>query len=256
MRRLTGHTWTWWSAPVRDGRGFPPPTLQPMAPPIVLVHGLATSSSRTWGETGWLDLLADAGRETVPIDLPGHGTACGAVEQRALDDLEGWVLDQFPAEPVDAIGFSLGARLLLTIASASPDRFHRLVVAGVGRNLFEPDADRGRRIAAAIRGTDSPEDPEAHHFHSLADAPDVDREAVGALMSRPRPELSTESLATISCPVLVVLGDADFAGPADPLVGALPDARLVTLRNVDHFATPKSFEFLDAGLRFLDAVPG
>ena len=46
-----------------------------MAPPIVLLHGLATSSARTWGETGWLDLLADAGRETVPIDLPGHGVA-------------------------------------------------------------------------------------------------------------------------------------------------------------------------------------
>ena len=30
------------------------------APPVVLVHGLATSSARTWGDNGWLDLLADA----------------------------------------------------------------------------------------------------------------------------------------------------------------------------------------------------
>jgi hypothetical protein len=38
-------------------------------------------------------------------------------------------------------------------------------------------------------------------------------------------------------------------------VAALPDARLVTLRNVDHFATPESFTFIDAMLGFLDAIP-
>ena len=54
--------------------------------------------------------------------------------------------------------------------------------------------------------------------------------------------------------MLVVLGDKDFAGPADPLVDALPNATLRTLRNVDHFATPKSFDFIDAGLEFLDAL--
>jgi pimeloyl-ACP methyl ester carboxylesterase len=45
---------------------------------------------------------------------------------------------------------------------------------------------------------------------------------------------------------LIVLGDQDFAGPADPLLDRLPHARLVTLRGVDHFATPKSFGFIDA----------
>jgi hypothetical protein len=28
------------------------------------------------------------------------------------------------------------------------------------------------------------------------------------------------------------------------------------LRNVDHFATPESFGFIDATLEFLDAIPG
>jgi hypothetical protein len=55
--------------------------------------------------------------------------------------------------------------------------------------------------------------------------------------------------------VLVVLGDRDFAGPADPLLDKLPDARLVTLPGVDHFATPKQFGFIDAALDFLGAVP-
>jgi pimeloyl-ACP methyl ester carboxylesterase len=55
--------------------------------------------------------------------------------------------------------------------------------------------------------------------------------------------------------VLVAVGDEDFVLPADRLVHALPDARLVSLRRTDHFATPESFDFIDATLEFLDAVP-
>ncbi|MGI9621495.1 MAG: alpha/beta fold hydrolase [Acidimicrobiales bacterium] len=226
-----------------------------MSAPVVLVHGLATSSARTWGETGWLDLLADAGRVTAPIDLPGHGTASKPNDPAEFDDLEQQVASQFPAERVDAIGFSLGARILLTIAAEDSTRFERLVVAGVGRNLFEADEDRGRRIAAAIAGDADPADPEASHFSSLAAAPDVDRSSLAALMASRRPPLEPDTLAEIACPVLVVIGDQDFAGPADMLAGALPDSELRVLKGVDHFATPKSFEFLDAALDFLGASP-
>ena len=53
--------------------------------------------------------------------------------------------------------------------------------------------------------------------------------------------------------MLVVIGDKDFAGPGEPLADALPNAELVTLRNVDHFATPKDFGCIDAALDFLGA---
>ena len=58
----------------------------------------------------------------------------------------------------------------------------------------------------------------------------------------------------MTCPTLVVLGENDFAGPAGPLVDALPDARLVTLPRTDHFATPKDFRFMDAALDFIGAA--
>ena len=58
-----------------------------------------------------------------------------------------------------------------------------------------------------------------------------------------------------TCSTLVVIGDKDFAGPGDPLVAALPNASLTVLRNVDHFATPEAFAFIDAALEFIDAIP-
>ena len=58
-----------------------------MPAPVVLVHGFATSSARTWGDNGWLDLLADAGREVIPIDLLGHGEADKPHDPAAYADL-------------------------------------------------------------------------------------------------------------------------------------------------------------------------
>ena len=80
--------------------------------------------------------------------------------------------------------------------------------------------------------------------------------ALAAVLRRPgaAPFVPAE-LAAVTIPVLAVIGDRDFAGPVDPLVEALPDARAVVLRNVDHFATPESFGFIDATLEFLGAVP-
>ncbi len=115
---------------------------------MLLVHGFASSFERNWREPGWVDLLAESGREVIGVDLPGHGTGRG------------------------------------------------------------DGAGRGEAVDPA-------------------------------------------SLAEVTCPVLVVLGDRDFAGPAGPLLDALADARLVEIRGLDHFATPKDFRFVDAALDFL-----
>jgi pimeloyl-ACP methyl ester carboxylesterase len=67
--------------------------------------------------------------------------------------------------------------------------------------------------------------------------------------------VTSEHLARLTMPVLVVIGERDVAGPGEPLADALPDATCLTLAGVDHFATPKQFGFLDAALEFLGAVP-
>jgi pimeloyl-ACP methyl ester carboxylesterase len=218
----------------------------------LLVHGFASSFERNWKDTGFSDLLADAGREVIGPDLLGHGKADKPHDPRAYADLEGDLERHLPSSgTIDAVGFSLGARVLLGVAARHPDRFGRIVVGGVGANLFrggDPEP-----IARAVTGDVDAEHPVARFFAAAAAGSGNDREALAACLRRPDSGVGRDALARITCPVLVVLGDRDFAGPADPLLEALPDARLVTLTRCDHFATPKDFRFLDAALDFLDA---
>jgi pimeloyl-ACP methyl ester carboxylesterase len=220
------------------------------APAVLLLHGFATSAARTWGENGWLDVLADTGRTVLAPDLLGHGTAPKPHDPAAYTDLASVVAEGLPDTPIDGVGFSLGARTLLQLAVRRPEQFRRLVVAGVGANLFQPE--RSSAIGQALRGDADPEDPVARYFAGLAAHPDADPEALVALSQAGGRPFTADELSMVSCPTLVVLGDQDFAGPADPLVDALPDARLVTLPRTDHFATPKAFKFMDAVLDFLD----
>lgn len=76
-----------------------------------------------------------------------------------------YVLERLGEQPVDAIGFSLGARTLLALALDHPDRFRRIVLAGVGDNLFR----RGGSIGGARRCRRGDADvPMVHHFRQLA----------------------------------------------------------------------------------------
>jgi pimeloyl-ACP methyl ester carboxylesterase len=55
----------------------------------------------------------------------------------------------------------------------------------------------------------------------------------------------------VTVPALVVIGDRDTVGPADRLTAALPQARMVVLKGVDHYATTSNFRCQDEVLRFL-----
>lgn len=229
--------------------------------PVVLVHGWGGSFATTWERSGFTALLADAGRTVIGVDLLGHGTAPKPHDPDAYADLTERVVAALPTSPVDAVGFSLGAATLLRTAIAQPARFRRLVLAGIGRNVFERDEDSAKAIVAAIEAggavhDDGSDDNRARLFAQYASQEGNDPAALAAIMrAAPAPDITEADLATVACPVLVVVGDQDFVLPADRLVGALPDARLTILRRTDHFATPESFGFIDAALEFLDALP-
>jgi pimeloyl-ACP methyl ester carboxylesterase len=224
-----------------------------MAESVVLVHGLGSSFEHGWRAAAWIDLLEDAGRGVIPVDILGHGGSEKPHDPAAYADLESSVAAVLPDEAVDAIGFSLGAQLLLRLAAADSTRFRRLVVIGVGANLFRNDGTE--RLAEAFeRGVD-PDDVAARVFVSVAAQAGNDPLAMAACLRRPTSLFTPDELSRVQCPVLVILGDCDFAGPAEPLMSALPDSQLVTLRGVDHFQSPRDFACIDAALEFIGAAP-
>jgi pimeloyl-ACP methyl ester carboxylesterase len=222
--------------------------------PVVLVHGLGSSFEHGWRSPGWVDLLADASRTVIPVDLLGHGTADAPHDPEKYANLETSVERALPDEQVDAIGFSLGSLLLLRLAARSPERFGRLVLMGVGENAFRTDDAHGELAAAYERGGD-PEDVQTRLFVQLARTAGNDPLAMSACIRRPAAPFTPADAAKVTCPTLVIIGDRDFAGPPEPLVDALPDAQLVVLKGVDHFRTPVEFECIDAALEFVEAIP-
>jgi pimeloyl-ACP methyl ester carboxylesterase len=228
--------------------------------PVVLVHGWGGSFESTWQRSGFTALLEDAGLQVIGVDLLGHGSAPKPHDAESYADLTERLIDALPEHPVDAIGFSLGAMTLLRLAIAQPQRFNRIVLAGVGQNIFHRDDSDTAAIVAGLESVAAGGDPATldntvRLFTQYASQPGNDIAALTAVMKRPpSTEITAADCAAVSCPVLVVVGDHDFAHPGDGLAAAFPNGRCETLRNVDHFATTESFGFFDAALEFLDAI--
>lgn len=220
--------------------------------PVVLVHGFASSFEWNWQETGWVDLLRDEGRSVIGVDLLGHGRAAKPHDAAAYAGLEQSIAAAMPAAgQADAVGFSMGAQLLLRLAAASPGRFRRIVLGGVGDGVFartDPEP-----VARAVETGQAAPDagPSAAALAYFAATPGNDPAALAACLRSQRTPLTEADVAAIEIPVLLVLGDRDFAGPADKLAAALPDARLLVLPGTDHFGTPKDFRFVQAALDFV-----
>ena len=230
------------------------------APAVLLVHGFASSVESSWARNGWLDLLADDGRAVVAPDLLGHGQAPKPHDPAAYDALESLVLDAVLAEvgdgDVDAVGFSMGVRLALLIEADRPGTFRRIVAGGLGHNLFARDYDP-EPAALAIEGRGEALDPLIRAFATVAATPPNDPLALAACLRRIHRPVAPSDLASVRCPVLVVVGSEDLVvRPVASLVDALPDARLVTVPGVDHLGTMKGFGFMEAAFDFLDVRLG
>ena len=223
--------------------------------PIVLIHGWGGSFEHTWKGSGLVDLLEDAGKEVIGVDLLGHGKAPKPHEPEAYGDLTERVMESLPDGDVDLVGFSLGAITALRLTIDHPTRVNRLVLAGIGRNVVESDSSGAHEaIVAALEGHLDSENNLARLFVQYANQPGNDIHALTAILKRQREPFSASELASVTCPTMVVIGDQDFAGPGSALSSLIPHSRLVELKKCDHFATTENFQFFDAALGFLGAL--
>lgn len=221
-------------------------------PPALVVHGWGGSFESTWQSTGFDLLLRESGSEPIGIDLLGHGTAPRSSDPDDYVDLTAPILERLVDPPLDAVGFSLGALTLLRVACDRPGAFRRLVLGGIGRNVFDEGSDEHRRtLIDAIRGHYVGPESLPRQFAQYAHRPGNDPQSLAAALEADRPRITIGDLATIDAEVLIVIGAEDFAGPGEPLQAAIPGAELVTIPRCDHFALTENFVFFDTVFEFL-----
>jgi pimeloyl-ACP methyl ester carboxylesterase len=221
------------------------------ARPVALVHGFTSSFEHNWRRTGWVDILADEGRDVIEIDMLGHGRSDKPNDPRAYEHVDELVAAALaPHGLVDAVGFSAGGELLLRLMVRDPGRFGRVVLLGVGDTVFS-EKDSAAPLIAALTGDDEPAEITLRVFQRLARGEGNDPEALAAFLGRHVEAVRTEDCAAVTASVLVVLGERDMHPTAGALVAAIPNATLVTLPGVDHFATPGDFGAIDAAIGFL-----
>lgn len=220
---------------------------------MVLVHGFASSFQHNWVRTGWVDVLEANGHRVVGLDLPGHGAnEDPGGRDAAVSQLAGLA---GPLGTVDLVGFSVGAWVSAMAAAAGRISLRRLVLVGLGDGMLGGPAARPPADRAAISLTGPAEygDVRGALFRRMAASAGNDLARLAEFSAAPAAILTAELLRAISCPVLVVIGDRDWTGPADQVCDALAEGTLLTLPRTDHFAAAEHPEAILATARFLAA---
>jgi pimeloyl-ACP methyl ester carboxylesterase len=231
------------------------PVTEPKSKHVVLLHGWGGSDAIVWKTNRWYERLEAAGYAVTGIDLPGHGSSQRKHDPQAYADLASLVAAQMPAaESVIGIGYSLGAKVLLELASRQPSTFRVLVLAGLGANVFAPEVVGEVLARALVDGADDATPAPVRALVTYGLRAGNDPLALAACLRRPaNPVLTPSRLGAITCPALLVCGDRDsLALPLEPLSSALANSTTLLLPGVNHIGLPASPECATAVIDFLD----
>jgi pimeloyl-ACP methyl ester carboxylesterase len=227
--------------------------------PIVLVHGFASTHEVNWVTTGWSRALVDAGRRVIMADGRGHGASEKSHDEAdyTLEAMAGDVIalmDHLGEPGADLMGYSMGGMVSLVAVAMWPDRFDRVIAAGVGERLLEKNKPASDVVEALLTN-----DPvaigsrAAQMFRLFADQNKQDREALAACFAAVRADFPDELLARIVRPTLIVAGETDdAAGAAAPLAARIPGGTSYTVPKRDHMRTVGDKAYKEAVLKFLE----
>lgn len=217
-----------------------PPNALGSDPPVLLVHGFASSRRTNWFSPGWYRSLGEAGRRVLAFDHRGHGESEASHERADYDERLlaadcAAVLDACGVRQADVFGYSMGAMVAIRMLLDHPGRIRRAVLGGLGENYLAPSPLQHSVPAALL--TDDPatiSDPAAKGFRTFADAQRQDRLALAACWQRPRTRAGADALREVNSPVLVICGERDaITGSPAPLASLIPGAlsRVVPARD-------------------------
>lgn len=229
--------------------------------PIVLVHGFASSFTRNWRNTSWVECLTQHGYQVIGPDMRGHGASEKFYDPQVYGpaNMAGDVLnlmDHLNLAQADLMGYSMGGGIALYLAMYHPERLRKVVLGGIGDGAIREQENRVRPnlIASALEAAtpEAIDDPIARQFRSFAERTANDLKALAAVMRRPRAPSDMDRIRQIALPVLIVVGERDkIAGGAARLAETIPNAQLITIPDRDHLSVVGDQRYKDAVLAFL-----
>lgn len=230
-------------------------------PPIIAVHGFASSGTVNWVATGWVDTLTEAGYQVITIDNRGHGASQKLYEPdvygaRDMARDVANLIDYLGLEKVALIGYSMGARISAYVCIQNPEKVACAIFGGLGANMPTPMLDAPEIIeglnAASLSEVTH---PSARQFRIFAEHTKSDLKALAACMAGSRTLVAVEDLQKIDVPVLVAVGSEDtVGGPAQPLADLLPQGEALTIERRDHMRATGDPQFKRGALEFLSRV--
>jgi pimeloyl-ACP methyl ester carboxylesterase len=231
-------------------------------PPIVLVHGFASSKEANWVYPGWMTTLTGVGRRVIALDNRGHGKSTKLYDPAAYhtelmaEDVCA-LLDELGIARADCMGYSMGARICAFLALKNAHRVRSLLLGGLGIHLVDgvglPESIADALLAPSL---DDVSDPTGRQFRAFADQTKSDRKALAACIRGSRQTMTPQEAASIEAPTLIAVGTKDnVAGSAHELEALMRNARVLDIPDRDHMLAVGDKAFKSGVLHFLDALP-
>ncbi len=227
-------------------------------PPVLLIHGFASTAFVNWRDTHWVKVLTEAGHQVIALDNRGHGQseklydpALYSASIMAEDARR--LLDHLKIEQAAVMGYSMGARIAAFLTMAHSARVRRAIFAGLASRMIT-GVGGSESIALALEAETAAEvvDTVSRSFRIFADQTKSDRRALAACIRSSRVKIEEPALAAISVLVLVVAGDKDdVAGDVSGLTSVIPGSLGVVLPGRNHMNAVGDRNFKEAVVAFL-----
>ena len=227
------------------------------APPVLLIHGFASSASVNWVNPGWLKTLVEAGFRVIGIDNRGHGGSDRPHDSEAYypSKMAGdaaALIAHLGLGSAHVMGYSMGARVSAFLAMEHPDSVRSLVLGGLGIGMVEGVGDWDPIAAALV----APSLADVTHergrmFRAFADQTRSDRFALAACIETSRQLVTREQMGQIEQPTLIAVGTLDdIAGSGAELAALMPHARAIDIPGRDHMLAVGDRVFKKAVIEF------
>ncbi|MHA1931597.1 MAG: alpha/beta fold hydrolase [Promethearchaeota archaeon] len=244
-------------------------------PPVILIHGFASSLESNWKQAKWIKVLKDKYR-LILIDCRGHGKSDKPHEeseygQKMTEDVVK-LMDHLSIEKANFLGYSMGAYMTFRLLLIEPHLFISAILGRFVLNFIQDEKKRPNIRKSMLRNIeafkaeslDDIKDPMARGFRQFAELMGNDLKAMAAVMASlfqgdsetlAFPSQIKEKLKKIEIPVMTVVGSNEMnQGDMTLVAQIVPDACHFQIQGKDHLSVVPDPKFHMIVKAFLDYV--